>query len=77
MKWTPSNAQVQSARRAYIRNAETKYFDTGINTSVTFGGTSWTGSEVPCDNYINSSGAAAAYTDSALIPSANGSGYRS
>lgn len=54
---------------------ETKYFDCGINTAVTFAGTDWSDTEVPCDNYINSSGAAAAYTDSALIPSANGSAY--
>lgn len=54
---------------------ETKYFDCGINTGVTWTGTDWSGSEVPCDNYVNSSGTAAAYTDSALIPSAIGSGY--
>lgn len=54
---------------------ETKYFDCGIAHAVTFTGSDWSASEVPCDNYINSSGAAAAYTDSALIPSAIGSGY--
>lgn len=54
---------------------ETKYFDVGINATVTSGANDWTDSEVPCDNYVNGSGTAAAYTDSALIPSANGSAY--
>lgn len=54
---------------------ETKYFDVGINTAVTWAGTDWSNSEVPADNYINSSGTAAAYTDAALLPSAIGSGY--
>lgn len=61
--------------RASLMMPETKYFDTGINASVTFAGTTWADSEVPCDNYVNSSGTPAAYTDSALIPSAVGSGY--
>lgn len=59
----------------YNTRQETKYFDTGINASVTWTGTDWSASEVPCSNYVNSSGTAAAYTDSALIPSANGSAY--
>jgi hypothetical protein len=54
---------------------ETKYFDVGIQAGVTFAGTTWADSEVPCDNYVNSSGTAAAYTDSCLIPTANGAGY--
>lgn len=54
---------------------ETKYFDCGINAAVTWAGTDWSASEVPCDNYINSSGTAAAYTDSCLLPTAIGSGY--
>ncbi len=54
---------------------ETKYFDTGINTSVTWSGASWADSEVPCDNTVDSSGSAAAYTDSCLVPTAIGSGY--
>lgn len=54
---------------------ETKYFDVGINADVTAAGTTWADTEVPADNYINSSGSPAAYTDSALIPSAVGSGY--
>jgi len=58
-----------------VNRLETKYFDVGINTAVTFAGTSWADSEVPADNYVNSSGAAAAYTDSCLIPTAVGSGY--
>ncbi len=55
--------------------SETKYFDTGFNSTLSGGGSDWTGTEVPMDNYVNSSGTAAAYTDSALVPSANGSGY--
>lgn len=54
---------------------ETKYFDVGINASVTTAGTTWADTEVPCDNYVNSSGSPAAYTDSCLIPTAQGSGY--
>jgi len=54
---------------------ETKYFDAGINAAVTTAGTTWADTEVPCDNYVNSGGAAAAYTDSCLVPTAQGSGY--
>lgn len=54
---------------------ETKYFDCGFNADVTTAGATWADTEVPMDNYVNSSGVAAAYTDSALIPSAVGSGY--
>lgn len=62
--------------RQVIRNSgETKYFDTGMNVAVSWTGTTWASSTVACDNYVNSSGTAAAYTDSALIPTANGSGY--
>jgi len=65
--------------RVTSRNAafgpETKYFDTAIDASVTTAGSTWADTEVPCDFYVNSSGAPAAYTDSALIPSAQGSGY--
>lgn len=61
--------------RVSVLYPETKYFDVGINVAVTSGGSDWTATEVACDNYINSSGTAAAYTDSALIPSAIGSGY--
>lgn len=61
--------------RASLITPESKYFDTGINADVTSGANDWTATEVPCDNYVNASGSAAAYTDSALIPSAVGSGY--
>ncbi len=54
---------------------ETKYFDCGIATSVTWAGSDWSASEVPCDNYVNSSGSSAAYTDSCLLPTAIGSAY--
>lgn len=64
----PSYA-VQRAR------GEVKYFDVGINAAVTTAGTTWADTEVPADNYVNSGGAAAVYTDSCLIPTAQGSGY--
>ncbi len=54
---------------------ETKYFDTGIFHSVIWAGTDWSDSEVPCDNSVNGSGTAAAYTDSCLLPTAIGSAY--
>ncbi len=54
---------------------ETKYFDVGINATVTWAGTDWSDSEVPADNFVNSSGASAAYTDSCLLPTAIGSAY--
>lgn len=60
--------------RSFSRG-ETKYFDCGFNVSVTTAGTTWADTEVPMDNYINASGAAAAYTDSCLIPTAQGSAY--
>jgi len=58
-----------------LRRGEGKFFDVGINAAVTFAGSTWADTEVPCDNYINSSGAVAAYTDSCLIPTAVGSSY--
>lgn len=54
---------------------ETKYFDCGINTFMSPGGADWTDTEVPCDNYINSSGTSASYTDACLLPTAIGSSY--
>lgn len=58
------------------RNAgEKKYFDLGFNHLFAGTPNDWTTCELPADNYVNSSGTAAAYTDSAMIPSANGSGY--
>jgi len=54
---------------------EVKYFDVGINAAVTTAGTTWADTEVPADNYVNSGGAAAVYTDSCLVPTAQGSGY--
>lgn len=54
---------------------ETKYFDTSFSQTVA-SAADWTGTEVPCTNYIQSDGTTlGAYTDSALIPSAIGSGY--
>lgn len=66
-------AQRYSTRTSGL--AETKYFDVGIANTQTWGSTDWSASEVPCDNYVNSSGTAAAYTDSCLVPTAIGSGY--
>lgn len=54
---------------------ETKYFDTSFSQTVS-AVADWTGTEVPCTNYIQSDGTTlGAYTDSALIPSAIGAGY--
>lgn len=54
---------------------ETKYFDTAFSQTVA-GAADWTGTEVPCTEYITSDGTTlAAYTASALIPSAVGAGY--
>lgn len=62
-----------SARRSLP--VETKYFDTSFSQTVSVAA-DWTGSEVPCTNYIQSDGTTVgAYTDSALIPSAVGAGY--
>jgi len=58
-----------------VGQGETKYFDTGINVAVTTAGTTWADTEVTCDNYINSSGTPAAYTDCCLLPTAQGTGY--
>lgn len=54
---------------------ETKYFDTAILSTITSGTNDWTGTEVPCDFYVDSNGTSAAYTDSALVPSAIGNAY--
>jgi len=54
---------------------ETKYFDTSFSQTIA-AAADWTGTEVPCTNYIQSDGTTVgAYTDSALIPSAIGAGY--
>lgn len=54
---------------------ETKYFDTSFSQTIS-SAADWTGSEVPCSNYIQSDGTTVGvYTDSALIPSAIGAGY--
>lgn len=54
---------------------ETKYFDTSFSQTVA-SAADWTGTEVPCTNYIQSDGTTVgAYTDSALIPSSVGAGY--
>lgn len=75
----PSKKRRTSTRRSYRRASafapETKYFDTTF--AFTAGsGADWTGTEVACSSYIQSDGTTVgAYTDSALVPSAVGSGY--
>jgi len=62
-------------RRMVSMQSETKYFDTA-GTNAVAATADWTGSEIPCDNYIQSDGVTVgAYTESALGPSANGPGY--
>lgn len=62
-------------RRSSALRPETKFFDTSLLFTVGSAG-DWTGTEVTCSNYIQSDGATVgAYTDSALIPSALGTGY--
>lgn len=54
---------------------ETKYFDTSFSLLAPNGQT-WAGSEVACTNFIAGDGTTtSAYTASALIPSAQGTGY--
>jgi len=54
---------------------ETKYFDTSFSQTLS-ASADWTGTEVPCVNYVQSDGTTVgAYTDSALIPSAIGAGF--
>jgi len=62
-------------RRSGAVSGEGKYFDVGFSHTWTGGNDAWTGTEIPCDDYITSAGATAAYTDSCLIPTAQGSGY--
>ncbi len=55
---------------------ETKYFDTAVDSHSIATAASWAGTEVPCDTKINGDGSTVdAYTASALIPSAVGTGY--
>lgn len=68
-------AAVTLARNRGLNYSETKYFDVGINVDMVGSNTDWSDTEVPCDNYVNTSGAAAAYTDACLIPTAGGAGY--
>lgn len=71
----PATSRATAAYAAAVAAQETKYFDTAFNGAVTWAGTDWSNSELPMATYVNSSGASAAYTDSAIIPSANGSAY--
>lgn len=68
-------AAVGLARMNNPPPTETKYFDVSFSQNVATGA-DWTGTEVPCTNYIQSDGTTVgAYTDSALIPTAIGAGY--
>jgi len=72
---TTSYRARQASARSYIRNQETKYFDTAQSIIVA-DGADWTGTEVTNDVYIQGDGTTVgAYTDCALIPSAVGTGY--
>jgi len=53
---------------------ETKYFDTSGSDAISTSA-DWTGSEIACVSYLNANGTFAAYAESPLIPSANGTGY--
>lgn len=65
----------QAVRVFMAPPGETKYFDTSFGQTIATAA-DWTGTEVPCTNYIQSDGSTlGAYTDSALIPSAVGSAY--
>lgn len=71
--YTPRLVRQYSARVSSY--PETKYFDCGFDGTVTWAGTTWANSEVPMVNAVGGDGIVSAYTDSALIPSAIGSGY--
>lgn len=65
----------RSVKRLSRPVAETKYFDTTFAATIA-SAADWTGTEVPMTSYIQSDGTTVgSYTDSALIPSAIGSGY--
>jgi len=68
-------AMVAAAPGQVLAWPDAKYFDTSFTQTVA-SAADWTGTEVPCTNYIQSDGTTVgAYTDAALIPSAVGSGY--
>jgi len=72
MKYLP---RMNMPYRSISLQPEVKFFDTA-GTNAVAATADWTGSEIPCDNYIQSDGVTVgAYTDFALIPSANGPGY--
>lgn len=76
----PPAKKARSTTRTIVRRSSTfapeiKHFDTSFAFTVP-GNADWTGTEVACTNYIQSDGTTVgAYTDSALIPSAVGTGY--
>jgi len=70
-----SNPRMNRPYRSITLQPEVKFFDTAGTTALA-ATADWTGSEIACDNYIQSDGTTlGAYTDCALIPSANGPGY--
>lgn len=73
-----TKARKTGASRSYSRAStfptETKYFDTAYQATVA-STADWAATNIACATAIGSDGAPAAYTESALIPSANGSGF--
>lgn len=66
---------VRGGRSSAKLAPETKYFDTTFSATVD-SAANWGTANVACTSYIQSDGTTVgAYTDSALIPSATGSGY--
>lgn len=56
---------------------ETKYWDVGIKSSTAWAGSTWNGSIVEANEYVNGGGSASTYpgANSSLIPSWQGTGY--
>jgi len=70
-----ARSQARTRIIAWSPQGETKYFDTSFAQTLA-NAADWTGTEVPCTNYIQNDGTTlGAYTDAALIPSAIGAGY--
>lgn len=65
-------SRMYAARTAFP--AETKYFDTSFAATIPVTA-DWAATNMACSNYVAADGTIGSYTDSALIPSANGSGY--
>lgn len=66
--------KISRMRAASTFPPETKYFDTTFSATVAQTA-DWAAANVAMTSYVSNVGALAAYTDSCLIPLANGSGY--